>query len=204
MKNIKIAQGITVGDWQALDLSSDAYNESWEKAIRVFEIRMRNRFLIPIQALLKSEIDIDPKEKQHGFAIMAILCLLVESLQCFLEGRSHSKSISKELFVRFLSENEPFKTKLKFTPLIAGEVFTHFRCGILHQAEITGGARLRSVGPAVRAKSGKIILNRTKFANGLFQYFEAYLLRLRTRDEDGSRLRRNLKKKFDSIIANST
>jgi hypothetical protein len=203
MKNIKIAQGYTVGDWQALDLSSEAYNESWEKAIGIFEIRIRNRFLNPIKTLLQSEIEIDPKEKQNGFSIMAILCLLVESLQCFLEGRSHSKSLSKELFVRFLTENEPFKTKLKFTPHVAGEVFTHFRCGILHQAEITGGARLRSVGPAVREKGGKIILNRTKFANGVFQYFEAYLVRLRGRDESGSKLRGNLKRKFDSIIANS-
>ncbi len=139
MKNIKIAHGFTVGDWQALDLSSATFNECWEKAIYIFEKKIRNRFLDPISILLKSEVELNPKEKQNGFSIMAILCLLVESLQCFVEGRGHSKSISKDVFVRFLSENEPFRTKPKFTPAIAGEIFTHFRCGILHQAEITDG-----------------------------------------------------------------
>lgn len=203
MKNIKISHGVTIGDWQKLDLSSNEFNENWDEAVKIFENRIRSRFLKPIQILLESEKDLNPKEKQNGFSIMAILCLLVESLQCFVEGRSHSKSISKDVFIRFLSENEPFKTKLKFTPEIAGLVFTHFRCGILHQAELTGGARLRSIGPAVREKGGKIIMNRTKFANGVFQYFDSYLQNLRSKNENGNKLRENLKKKFESIIQNA-
>lgn len=202
MKNIEIAPGVTVGDWQKLNLPSFQFSPDWEEAIRIFEKRIRFRFLKPVEYLLSVEDGIGPKERRNGFSIMAILCLLIESLQCFLEGKGHSKGISKEVFVRFLTENEPFKTKMGLTKTIAEKIFVHVRCGILHQAEITGGTRLRSVGPTVRLQGEKLILNRTKFANGIFQFFEGYLRSLRLQTDEGEKLRGNLKRKFEVIVSN--
>jgi hypothetical protein len=202
MKTIEIAPGVTVGDWMKLRLDSGNTSADWELAIQIFEKRIRYRFINPVKYLLEMENNLNPKERRNGFSIMAILCVLIESLQCFAEGKGNSKGISKEVFVRFLVENEPFKTKLKVTKDVAETIFVHVRCGILHQAEITGGTRLRAVGPAVKLKNGKLILNRTKFANGIFQFFEQYILELRKSGENGQRLRNNLKNKFETIIEN--
>jgi hypothetical protein len=202
MKNVMIAQGVSVGDWENLDLSDKKFSPAWEEAVGIFEKRIQGRFLEPIRKLLESEADVPPKDRKYGFAIMAILCLLIESLQSFMEGKGHTQGISKEVFVRFFTENEPFKTKYKVTPEIAAKIFYHVRCGILHQAEVTGGARLRSVSATIKEVNGKLIINRTKFANGVFQVFDAYVRNLKAESQEGEILRGNLEKKFAQIIAN--
>jgi hypothetical protein len=202
MKNVMIAHGITVGDWLRLDLSDNTYGEPWAEAIRILELRIEGRFLEPIRQLLKSEEDRPPKDRKYGFSIMAILCLLIETLQSFIEGKGHTQGKSKEMFIRFFTEDEPFKTKMKVTPEVATKIFYEIRCGILHQAEITGGSRLRCVGPTIKEVNGKLIINRTKFANGVGQAFELYVRSLREDTERGRMLRSNLEKKFAQVVAN--
>jgi hypothetical protein len=202
MKNISIAPGHTIGDWQALDLSDKRYSPAWEKAIGILEARIRGRFIEPVNQLLACEKDISPKERKYGFSIMAILCLLVESLQSFFEGKGNTQGISKSVFTRFFTENEPFKSRYKVTPDLAVHLYYHLRCGILHQAEVTGGSRLRSIGPTFRMTNGKLIINRTKFANAVFQIFDDYLKNLKADTPEGVALRINLEKKFTQIIAN--
>lgn len=202
MKNVSIAPGYTVGDWLALDLTLKEYGPEWEKAIGILEARIRGRFIEPINQLLDAEKDISPKDRKYGFSIMAILCLLIETLQSFFEGKGHTQGISKAIFIRFFTDNEPFKSRYKVTPDLASHMYYHLRCGILHQAEVTGGSRLRSIGPTFRMENGKLIINRTKFANAIFQTFEDYLKNLREGTPAGAAFRGNLEKKFTQIIAN--
>ncbi len=85
-----------------------------------------------------SERYLDPamdNPKRHGFAILAICCLMVEALESFRNGWKKTRGIGGEAVFRgFFQEYDEFKD---LRP-VAHEFYTHIRCGILHQAETTG------------------------------------------------------------------
>jgi hypothetical protein len=85
LDDMGIAPGYTVSTWKALDLSGDDVVH-WFRAIKIFETRIRRRFLDPVDVLIAHEIG--QERGTFGFAILAIDCLLVESLQRFREGRT--------------------------------------------------------------------------------------------------------------------
>ncbi|CSC77315.1 Uncharacterised protein [Vibrio cholerae] len=76
----------------------------------------------------------------------------------------------------------------------------HIRCGILHQAETTGGWRIRRKGELVD-KNEKII-NATKFMNALESELNAYLHKLEIEDFTDL-VWVNLLKKIDFIASNA-
>jgi hypothetical protein len=104
---VQICRGFAVAQWKNLHsrlINRDGTNsddqEAWHCAIEVFERRIRERFLSSIEALeaADSKLDISapdealadcsslPKRKEAvvpGFAIMALCCLLAETLQSF-------------------------------------------------------------------------------------------------------------------------
>ena len=104
---VQICRGFAVAQWKTLHsrlINRDGTNsddqEAWHCAIEVFERRIRERFLSSIEALeaADSRLDISapdeapsdcsslPKGKEAvvpGFAIMALCCLLAETLQSF-------------------------------------------------------------------------------------------------------------------------
>src|SRR5688500_9748437 len=86
--------------------------------------RFNERFVAPI----------DSMRIKHGFTMMANACLLIESLQSFIEGRRDNRKKSRDVFVRFLSERPKMFGKLA-NKKTAGLFYDNIRCGILHQAE---------------------------------------------------------------------
>ena len=133
---------------------------------------------------------------------MAILCLLAETLQCFIDGKNESSSSGK-VFTKFFLENEPFKSRFKGNQDLANRLYKHVRCGILHQAEITGGAKLWSVGPTIKEEDGLITVNRNKFYRGVLIAFENYLANLKMDDDNGRMLRIKFERKIGFIIRNA-
>src|SRR6266511_5573892 len=82
----EIATGVKNTDWQKLRLTLTSSKEDWEAGVTMFEKRVR-RFLEPVRVLMMaSEIEV---RIYAGFAIMALDCLLVETLQSFRIGRSN-------------------------------------------------------------------------------------------------------------------
>src|SRR5579862_3561703 len=80
--------------WEELSQRLDGTDENaWAQAIGVFERRMRERFLSGIDALFAADTkpDASPSDSvqtEHcipGFAIIALCCLLIETLQGFRE-----------------------------------------------------------------------------------------------------------------------
>ena len=111
----------TVQDYWSIDFSTE---EGWQLAINIFEDRIRGRFLDIIE-----QIEDHP---YSGFAVMALDCLLIETLQQFREGVAETKGRSKRYFVSFL-RNTRFKEHFK-TEKMAEDFYDWIRCGILHQA----------------------------------------------------------------------
>ena len=117
--------------------------------------RHTERFFEPIHRLTSAS----GNEQGFGFAIMALCCLLVETIQCYREGLPSSnetelerlrnydnvppkyqiteddlKIKGKEIFRRFFTDYQ------SYFPCANGiDFYNHIRNGLLHQAQTKGG-----------------------------------------------------------------
>jgi len=155
-----IAPGVTDEEYKQLNLENNQSN-NWDRAVEIFKIRIASRYLEPVDLLIKKDNDRIPIDRRYGFTILAIDCLLIETLQSFREGLTDTKGKSKDMFINFLTQRESFKDYFKKDD--AERFYCDFRCGILHQAEIMGDSLLRSVGN-VKGKdfNGTPYINRSK------------------------------------------
>ena len=171
MDEMRIAGQYTVRDYEQLNLNE---KEDWEKAIEIFKMRMKTRFINPIK-----EIE---NKKYAGFAIMAICCLLIETLKQFYEGNEES-SISKEAFKGFLAEDSLFATY--FDHEEAKVFYEKIRCGILHQAKIKDSCLIRNNNTLMESIEGSdgLIIDARKFSNKLIEEFEAYIEKLKEKED---------------------
>lgn len=136
--------------WIQLDLSTEA---GWKTAIEIFEDRIQYRYLDAVQ-VLKAEDDAYYRKyvrRRFGFAIMALDCLLLETLAQFYEGLKDSDQARNVLglnntrfYVRFLSQSS-FVLQNCFDKEKAELFYRTIRCGILHQAETKYSTLIRYV-----------------------------------------------------------
>lgn len=179
----------TIDDWKKIDFSLE---RGWQEAIDIFEDRIRGRFL--------DLIDRIEGINGAGFAVMALDCLLIETLQQFREGKADTPyRMSGEYFRRFL-------TRTSFTSDFdvkkADLFYDQIRCGILHQAEVKTSSKIqtRDEIPLVSAdRSGGLIINRRKFHKKLERVFQEYLDALRKSDPIDEPLRKNFRDKMDAV-----
>jgi len=169
---LRISPKYTVLDWSNLELRDPDQNEpDWQTAMDIFEDRIKGRFLDIVDRFQIMGFS--------GFAVMAIDCLLIETLYQFQKGIPFS-SISAAAFEQFLIESNHFKGDLptKDQRLL---VFDHFRNGIFHQAELKGASRVLSVGPLAKpAEDGPgLIINRKKFHQALVWTLSDYVCAVR-------------------------
>jgi len=91
--NADLCFGFSKTKWEYLSQQLDGNESAWAEAIGVFERRMRERFFSSIDALFAADTKPDsrPPDLTHtpdcipGFSIMALCCLLIETLQEFRE-----------------------------------------------------------------------------------------------------------------------
>lgn len=185
---MRISPCYTVDDWKMLDLSKE---KDWQKAIGIFEDRIRGRFLEFVKLIEHKEY--------AGFVVLAIDCLLIETLQQFRKGKPETpRRMSECYFVEFLTETS---FKEFFDKCTAGTFYKQIRCGILHQAEVketsrvTKGKRNPLVGKTDDGQG--LVINRDLFHSQLVEVFEGYLSDLR--DPCNADLRCKFKKKMDYI-----
>jgi len=82
---MKICSFFKAEEWPGLRTQLVAGDEeAWRKAVHVFECRMKERFFSGIELLLGSKTS--SQSIVPGFAVMALCCILVETLQAFYEG----------------------------------------------------------------------------------------------------------------------
>jgi hypothetical protein len=132
---------------------------------------------------------------------------MIEALQAFRKGwdQSPTKDNHGKHIPAYTHFEDFFTTERAFFPKLAPHAklfYKNIRCGILHQAEITGGFRilLKKDGtpqfdPAART------INAYKFMKGLKDCLGSYIDELKT-EEMGALVWRDAMKKLDFICKN--
>jgi len=191
---LEIAPGIQHNEWLRLNLN-DLSSPDWNRAIEILNMRIENRYFEPVDLLIEKEKNKLSKEKKYGFTILSIDCLLIETLQSFIEGWKTTKNKSEKAFKKFLTTSPSFKKY--FSQDMAMRFYKNYRCGILHQAEIQSDSLVCSIGPLVQNINNKMVINRTEFHKKLKDDFYHYLEQLK--DERNTNLRDNFQKKMNHI-----
>ncbi len=191
---MKIAPGVEVADWKALDLSKPD-SPDWERAISIFEQRIRGRFADVVEFLLAEDEKQLPADRKFGFAILSIDCLLVETLEAFRQGLTDTRRKSEHLCTTFLSQRPAFQSF--FSGDLATRFYREFRCGIVHNAQVFGTGLVWSVGLLLKLDGNRITVNRTAFHEALMRELADYLSELR--DPAKTALRGNFRTKMDFI-----
>lgn len=125
-------------------------NEEDKKNIQKFvKRRLMERYITPFPENYKT----NDESHQYGFLIMASMCLLIETIQAFKEGKDKYDGECKKAFENFLMQQETFNCSKD----LANDFYENVRCGILHQGEIGNYWKIASsVKEAPITKEGKI------------------------------------------------
>lgn len=196
--SMKVAGEFTVGDWAKLDLTSPETWDAagWTDAIKVYEIRIVKRFIEPIDELIRLDrerFDALPTGHQmedrptFGFAILALDCLLIETLQGVSEGLVNHADKSEGLFIRFLEGSDSL-SRFFSRPNSARQFYRNYRCALLHRGATDGTFLVH--GNATREIGGKKArlyvdtlkvhaVNRTQFHEAVVKEFWSRLKCLR-------------------------
>ncbi len=163
-----LSSNYTVAQYEKLET---AQPPNKAEIAKFFVERFTERYITPINSA-------GPKQK-HGFCTMAVSCLMVEALQSFWCGWPHTKDRKSKLaFCQFFSRCPRFHSLLGHEP----DFYKHVRCGILHQAETTGGWTIsRHKGALLFDPSGPAI-NATKFHEALSFELTDYANLLKSED----------------------
>jgi hypothetical protein len=116
----------------------------------------------------------------HGFTIMAISCLMIESLQSFREGWKDTNGKSEAAFCRFFDYNPRFDC---FRGHFAS-FYRNVRCGILHQAETTGGWKINRMKSTPLFDPNTLTINAILFLNGLKEVLDDFCTNLKNSSWD--------------------
>jgi hypothetical protein len=128
--------------------------------------RFRERYIIPLLVI--------PVEEKSGFLILGVSCLLLAALESFYQGWESTEKTktrpgrSKDAFRLFFSHQWRFKTFQGH----AEQFYKNVRCGILHQAETTGGWLIHRSGPLF--DEDNLIVNATVFHRNLSGALDDY------------------------------
>jgi hypothetical protein len=177
----ELAPGFTVRDYKAARDKTPPDRTAIAEAIRS---RFLHRYIEPAQA------------KPRGFTIMAVCCLMIEAFESFRQGWETTDGRSKAAFCFFFDASDPFKDLRGH----AQPFYKHVRCGILHQAETTGGWRLRrDTSPLFDPAA--LTVNATAFLEALARVLGVFCDGLKTLPWDGTEWQ-NVRKKMDAIVQN--
>lgn len=186
MDALRISPRYTSLDWQALDSRNP---KDWSKAADVLRDRLDGRFLGFASSCLRA--------RHSGFVVLAIDCLLVETIQQFKDGVTNGNRRSEEMVKRFL---EGSRFQPDFDADARKAFYQDIRCGLLHQAEAKRMWLIRRSQPALlhTVPEGQgYIVDVERFHAALKGSLDDYLNLLSKPTE--SLLRSHLWKKMDQI-----
>jgi hypothetical protein len=161
--NIRLSSTITVRRYLEMEQAED------RAAIARFVVnRFDERYFVPME---------NDRRKKHGFALLAVACLVIETLESFYQGRADTHKVSGQMFAAFFARDTPLK-------VFGGGgawFYKDVRCGILHQGEARRGWRILRQGPLLDSNARSI--NATRFLRELRQVVVNYAAQLVTDDE---------------------
>lgn len=188
LNNISISPRYRVSDWKKAKASDPL---DWDLATKIFYDRINSRFLKPVE-LISSDRQIS---EFCGFSILAIDCVLIETLYQFYTGQDETTGYHAMAFWKFFRQSKHFKPP--FTRKQAFTFYSHFRCGILHQAQtkklsIVRIDRQKMVEPVNQNNiSEGLIIDRKKFHAGIVSEIDDYIHKLKSNLPEHNELRNN-------------
>ena len=203
--DIKISPNYFASKWNGLDLTTKD-SADWQTAIDIFEDRINGRFFNQVDELTSNK---NSKVRAFsGFVIIAIDCLLIETLEQFYRGiKRTGKDQDDQIFHDFFQRSGELKSF--FDNLDKSKIFySQIRCGILHQAQTkkqsiihlkSGTSTLSWINKGDFQKG--ISINRNKFHNSIKKVFSQYLFDLRKGKD--LNLRNKMKRKMNFIATQS-
>lgn len=177
-----LSTSITASQYRAMEEARDRHGIS-----NFIRERFYERYVLPFEG----------NSKKNGFIMMASACLMIEALESFWNGWLKSPN-SALAFCQF------FDRESHFLPLHghAQEFYVHVRCGIMHQAETTGGWHIRR-DLGVLFDSPTKTIDATVFLREMDSSLTNYCARLSTATWDSDEWK-NLRKKMKGICENTT
>lgn len=173
----KLSSTVTIAYYRKLEEAND------RKALGQFLVqRFDERYFRPIE----------DSPSKHGFAVLAVACLVIETLESFYQGRSDTRGGSAKVFRDFFARDTTLN-------VLGGEgnwFYDNIRCGILHQSETRGGWRVLRSGPLLDTQAKTI--NATAIFRALRWEVRKYAQKIRTDEQ----LWQNFCKKMSAICAN--
>jgi hypothetical protein len=169
----------------------DAFDghEEWDAAINIVEDRIKGRWLDAADRLLV--------EPYAGFAILAIDCIILESLWGFMNGQAFPRLREAQAYQDILTGPH-----FGWTPSQSEDFRNLVRNGVMHDAETRSRWLVRKTVPrdaiVRKNKDGNCELNRTKFHNALKAAFKDWVAKLRSGD---AALRGRMRQRMNEMIA---
>ena len=174
----KLSSSVTIGEYRLYDKEKNI-----DEIAKLIYDRFYERYIGPFKK----------NSKRHGFSMMAVSCLMIETLYSFKTGRDNTiRCDGDNLFNWF------FNDSLCLKDFSDKEVnfYKSIRCGILHQAETTHGWKIRRRGPLLD-KENKTI-NADEFLDRLHIELKHYVVSIK----NDSALYDNAIKKLNFICDN--
>jgi hypothetical protein len=191
-----LSPNFTKDDYINLGMSISSADAKWDKAIEIFEDRIKGRFLNVVRDLLEIENTNRNRFFGYSFSVMAINCLLIETLQQFYYGLNTTPKPNANAFIIFLTKSRHFNSD--FNSNLARIFYEDIRCGILHQAQTKRNSQLTYHNNSMVEPIHKGIRIDVKlFSIALLNEFEDYvkLIKLGEREK-----RVNFLKKMEYIV----
>jgi hypothetical protein len=164
-----ISRNYTAEDWKSLTFKTE---DEWQKAVDIFLDRIETRYIIHIDRIIK--------HRTSGFAVLALDCSLIETLEQFRRGKK--KTPSKKVGAYFVGFLTGTSFKKYFDKDSAMLFYTQIRCGLLHQTEAKDSKVKRtSTLPMVAYAKGKkgLIVNSKPFHEEMKEVIRQYADELR-------------------------
>ncbi len=176
-KHIMLSSSMSVARYRKMEGLAD------KRVLGEFIIeRFEERYFTPI---------LDSKSR-HGFTLLAISCLVIETLESFYQGLADTKNVSCKMFRAFFARN----SKLGVFNSKDDWFYKDIRCGILHQGETRGGWRVLRKGPLLDVDDKAI--NATRLLCEIRRAVVLYASKIET-DET---VWENFQKKMNSVCSN--
>jgi len=193
---------------------------SWKQATKLLGQRLETRYFRPIDRILRMRLTTG-----EGFAVMTLICSLIEFLQSCYEGKTYKHGASETEFIYgssakkfkdFLEQHEPFKTT--FTKHVsqptdkiktfADDFYSNVRCGLLHEAATNNGWAIKTYKETnasidfvdIKNENEKIIY-RDKFVEVIKTFSVSFMQQIIDDEKDTNKkcLRDNFCRKLDSL-----
>lgn len=181
---MRLSPRFTEKDWKAAFQGA----EHWDKAIDIVRDRIEGRWLKCVDEIVTFRFS--------GFAVLALDCIVLESIWGFKNGKAVPKRQEREVYREMLSGR-----RFGWSDTQSDNFREFVRNGLMHDAETRKRWIVEATIPrdciAEQNAAGDYVINRSKFHKAVRDTFEDWLRMLHSGDR---RLQKNMRTRMDEII----